>query len=94
MSVSIYPIDLLPRIYRYGYVMPFYNISHATRTIIFHTKNQCMSPELIALIPAMTELVVVGLHFGVLLGWVGVSLVTLPLLQWVVRRREVRRRGG
>lgn len=40
VSVCIMPIDLLPSIFRYGYAMPFYNVSHAMRTILFDTRNR------------------------------------------------------
>ncbi|KAH7925949.1 hypothetical protein BV22DRAFT_399074 [Leucogyrophana mollusca] len=40
VSVSFYPIEILPAIFRYGYAMPFYNVSKTARTIIFNTKNQ------------------------------------------------------
>lgn len=39
VAVSVYPIDTLPRVYRYGYAAPFYNISRSIRTIAFATKN-------------------------------------------------------
>lgn len=39
VSVCIFPIDVLPRIYHYGYAAPFYNISRSTRSIVFGTKN-------------------------------------------------------
>ncbi|KAK1226199.1 hypothetical protein PQX77_010781 [Marasmius sp. AFHP31] len=39
VSVCFQPIEVLPRIYHYGYAFPFYNISKAVRTIIFSTKN-------------------------------------------------------
>lgn len=35
------PIEVLPRIFRYGYAMQFYNVSGAVRTILFGTKNEC-----------------------------------------------------
>ncbi|KAJ7136852.1 hypothetical protein C8R44DRAFT_838261 [Mycena epipterygia] len=71
VSVSIFPLQVLPHLYRYGYAWPFYNISRAVRTIIFGTKND------------------VGMNFGVLFGWVAVSCITLPLFQWLVRRRDM-----
>ncbi|KAF8153412.1 hypothetical protein B0H34DRAFT_800617 [Crassisporium funariophilum] len=71
VSVCVYPIETLPRIYRYGYAGPFYNISKAIRTIAFGTKNR------------------LGLNFGVLLVWVLISCITLPILQWFVRRKRV-----
>ncbi|KAH7913173.1 hypothetical protein BJ138DRAFT_1171485 [Hygrophoropsis aurantiaca] len=40
VSVSFYPIEVLPTIFRYGYAMPFYNVSKTVRTIVFNTKNQ------------------------------------------------------
>lgn len=72
ISVCIYPIEVLPRIFHYGYVAPFYNISRAMRTIIFGTKNE------------------LGMHFGILVVWIAISCITLPLIQWFVRRRDER----
>ncbi|KAG1775322.1 hypothetical protein EV702DRAFT_973142 [Suillus placidus] len=40
VSVAFYPIEVLPAIFRYGFAMPFYNVSSTVRTIIFDTKNQ------------------------------------------------------
>ncbi|KAJ7716402.1 hypothetical protein DFH07DRAFT_355083 [Mycena maculata] len=39
MSVSGYPLEVLPHIFRFGYAYPFYNISRGVRTIVFSTKN-------------------------------------------------------
>ncbi|KAJ6560477.1 hypothetical protein B0H10DRAFT_2115024 [Mycena sp. CBHHK59/15] len=39
VSVSLWPLQVLPHVYRYGYAFPFYNISRAVRTIVFRTKN-------------------------------------------------------
>ncbi|KAJ7154124.1 hypothetical protein C8R46DRAFT_1179015 [Mycena filopes] len=39
VSVSVFPLQILPHVYRYGYVFPFYNISRAVRAIVFGTKN-------------------------------------------------------
>ncbi|KAJ6537664.1 hypothetical protein B0H19DRAFT_372573 [Mycena capillaripes] len=39
VSVSVFPLQVLPHLYRYGYAFPFYNISRAVRSIIFATKN-------------------------------------------------------
>jgi len=35
-----FPIEVLPIVFRYVYATPFYNISNATRTILFGTRNQ------------------------------------------------------
>ena len=43
VSTGLLPIDLLPGFYRYGYAMPFYNISRTVRSIIFGTRNQSTS---------------------------------------------------
>lgn len=72
VSVVFFPIEILPTIFRYGYAMPFYNVSRAVRTILFSTRDQ------------------VGLNFGVLIAWIAVSLVTIPLAQAHVRRKQVR----
>lgn len=40
VSVSYYPIEILPAVYRYGYAAPFYNVSRAVKTIIFSTRDQ------------------------------------------------------
>lgn len=39
VSVSHYPIEMLPIIFRYGYAKPFYNVSNTARAIIFNAKN-------------------------------------------------------
>jgi len=39
VAVCAFPIEVLPHIYRYGYAMPFYNVSRGVRTILFATKN-------------------------------------------------------
>ena len=33
--------------------------------------------------------IIVGLNFGVLIAWIGISCFTLPTFQWIVRRRDV-----
>ncbi|KAF8907987.1 hypothetical protein CPB85DRAFT_1414965 [Mucidula mucida] len=68
VAVCFMPIDVLPHIYRYGYAMPFYNVSGAVRTILFGTKNE------------------LGLHFGILIAWSALSIITLPTFQWYRRR--------
>jgi hypothetical protein len=45
ISVSIFPIPVLPGIFGYGYAAPFYNISRAVRTIVFGTKNTGACPS-------------------------------------------------
>ncbi|KAI0277608.1 hypothetical protein BGY98DRAFT_1079125 [Russula aff. rugulosa BPL654] len=40
VSVCVYPLALLPGVYRYGYAMPFYNVQQTIRTLIFGTRNQ------------------------------------------------------
>lgn len=40
VSVVFFPVEILPSIYRYGYAMPFYNVSRAVRTILFRTRNE------------------------------------------------------
>jgi hypothetical protein len=33
--------------------------------------------------------VIVGLNFGILIVWVAISCATLPLMQWIVRRKDI-----
>ncbi|KAG0147130.1 hypothetical protein CROQUDRAFT_43281 [Cronartium quercuum f. sp. fusiforme G11] len=40
ISVATYPIEILPGIYKYGYVTPFYHVTKAVRSIVFNTKNE------------------------------------------------------
>ncbi|KAF6761280.1 hypothetical protein DFP72DRAFT_1090248 [Ephemerocybe angulata] len=40
LAVSVFPIEVLPIVYRYGYAVPFYNLSRAIRTIVFGTRNR------------------------------------------------------
>lgn len=46
VSVTIFPLQVLPHVYKYGYAWPFYNISRAVRTIVFRTKNDGTSLHL------------------------------------------------
>jgi len=69
VSVSFFPIEMLPRVFRYGYAMPFYNVSRTVRAVIFGTRNQ------------------IGLNFGVLFAWIVISMVTIPVVQTILRRR-------
>ncbi|KAF8902701.1 hypothetical protein CPB85DRAFT_1438612 [Mucidula mucida] len=71
VAVCFMPIEVLPRVYHYGYASPFYHVSCAVRSIIFRTKNT------------------LGLNFAVLIIWSGISMLTLPLFQWFMRRRTV-----
>ncbi|KAF8153410.1 hypothetical protein B0H34DRAFT_104331 [Crassisporium funariophilum] len=70
ISVCIFPLETLPGIFRYGYAAPFYNLSHALRTIIFGTRNR------------------IGFCVAVLIVWIAISCISLPLIQWFVRRME------
>ncbi|TFL04210.1 hypothetical protein BDV98DRAFT_563751 [Pterulicium gracile] len=40
VATCFVPLELLPGIFKFGYAWPFFNISEATRTIVFGTKNQ------------------------------------------------------
>ncbi|KAJ2917992.1 hypothetical protein MD484_g2452, partial [Candolleomyces efflorescens] len=72
LSVSIFPLEVMPSIFKYGYAAPFYNLSRALRTIVFGTKSH------------------MGQSVGILIAWVVISCITLPLIQWFVRRNETR----
>ncbi|PPR06512.1 hypothetical protein CVT24_002626 [Panaeolus cyanescens] len=90
VSVCVFPIDMLPKIYRYGYAVPFYNISNSIRSIAFGTKDT-RSYHFRHYIQITADYHnPVGLNFGVLFAWVLLSCITLPLLQWYVRRRDDR----
>ncbi|KAF9444277.1 hypothetical protein P691DRAFT_677928 [Macrolepiota fuliginosa MF-IS2] len=71
VSPIVFPIEVLPVFYRYGYAIPLYNVSRALRIIVFSTKNR------------------LGFHFGVLLIWAAISCITLPLFQYLARRRDI-----
>lgn len=43
VSISAYPLQMLPVVFRYGYAMPFYNLSRTVLTICFNTKNDSKS---------------------------------------------------
>lgn len=40
LAVSVFPIEVLPTVYRYGYAAPFYSLSRAIRAIVFGTRNR------------------------------------------------------
>ncbi|TRM69268.1 hypothetical protein BD626DRAFT_391845 [Schizophyllum amplum] len=71
VSVCFMPIEVLPKFYHYGYAMPFYNVSHTVRSIVFGSKNT------------------LGQNFGILVAWCAISCITLPLFQWLVRRKLI-----
>ncbi|KAJ7685788.1 hypothetical protein DFH06DRAFT_1277938 [Mycena polygramma] len=39
VSVAVFPLQVLPHFYRYGYAFPFFNLSRGVRSIVFSTKN-------------------------------------------------------
>ncbi|KPV77517.1 uncharacterized protein RHOBADRAFT_51361 [Rhodotorula graminis WP1] len=73
ITSSFFPATLAPKIFRYGYMMPFWHCTTATKHIMWGTRNR------------------LGLNFGVLLGWCGVSLVTICLFELMWRRIEERK---
>jgi hypothetical protein len=89
VSVCASPIEVLPNIFRYGYATPFYNISHAIRSIVFGTKNSRTFALVTLTLKRFTTYELVGLNFGVLSSWIFISSITMPMLQWLVRRRAV-----
>lgn len=89
VSVSVFPIQVLPHVYRYGYAFPFYNVSRAIRAIIFTTKNDRAWFSTNSWRNDLLTRVVVGLNFGILVAWVVLSCFTVSLFQWLVRRRAV-----
>lgn len=92
VSVCIFPMDVLPRIYRYGYAAPFYNISRSVRSVVFGTKNTCGSwIHVGSYLDLICWWFLVVLNFGVLFVWITISLITLPSIQWYVRRGDKKR---
>lgn len=89
VSVSYYPIEMLPVIFQYGYAMPFYNVAETVRTVVFNTKNQSTLDAQRKRTVLMPSMLPVGLNFGVQFAWIAVSCITLPIFQWLIRRREV-----
>lgn len=89
VSIALFPLDLLPGVFRYGYAFPFYNISSAVRTILFNTKNDGKCTLLFLPLCILMDLILVGMNFGILFAWIALSCTTLPLFQWIVRRRDV-----
>jgi hypothetical protein len=76
VAVCPFPIEVLPVIYRYGYAMPFYNVSRGIRTVLFATRNR------------------VGFSFGILIAWIGLSCITIPVFEWIKRRRASKKFSG
>ncbi|KAG8887557.1 hypothetical protein FRB98_009463 [Tulasnella sp. 332] len=70
VSVGTLPFELQPGFYKWGYGFPIYNLSLATRTILFDTKNH------------------LARNAGVILGWIALSMLTIPLFTWLTRREE------
>ena len=92
ISVCIYPIEAMPRFYGYGYAAPLYYVSRSIRTIVFGTKShsEYFFPLIVIVSWIDFFFLLVGLAFGVLLTWTAISCISLPLIQWYVRRRSRR----
>jgi hypothetical protein len=88
VSVCLWPIDALPVLYNYGHAAPFYQISRGVRAIVFGTKNDCESISSLRMGQHRTMLSV-GMNFGILSAWILISCISLPLIQWYGRKREV-----
>jgi hypothetical protein len=55
VSVCVYPLVLLPGVYRYGYAMPFYNVQQTIRSLVFGTRNQSACAFLIFTHPMVRQ---------------------------------------
>jgi hypothetical protein len=42
--VGVYPLEMLPKFYHYGYGAPYYNMTRIVRTIVFGTRDPRASP--------------------------------------------------
>ncbi|KAH9483287.1 putative endoplasmic reticulum membrane protein [Psilocybe cubensis] len=74
VSVCVFPIDVLPTIFHYGYAAPFYNVSKSIRSLAFGTKDT------------------LGFNFAILVIWIIISCLSLPTIQWFIRRKQIRER--
>lgn len=89
VSVCLWPIDALPVLYNYGHAAPFYQISRGVRAIVFGTKNECESFGSLRMGNAEQGILSVGKNFGILSAWILVSCISMPLIQWYLRKGEV-----
>jgi hypothetical protein len=91
VSVCVFPSQLLPSIYRYGYAMPFYNVQQTVRAIVFGTRDQSASSRTRQLSnPLTVSACTVALNFGVQIGWIFVSWCTMTGFQYFKRRQAIR----
>src|SRR6266478_3084040 len=92
VSVCLYPLVLLPGVYRYGYAMPFYNVQQTIRSLVFGTRNQSACAFLADRLEKnlTRRTYTVGLNFGVQIAWIVLSWCTLVLFQLFMRRRAAR----
>lgn len=80
---------MLPKVFRYGYATPFYNLSRTVLTICFNTKNESEPPTLATFLRfSLLKIEIVGTNFGVQVVWIAVSVCTLVIFQWFVCRRD------
>ncbi|KAF9552630.1 hypothetical protein CPC08DRAFT_646653 [Agrocybe pediades] len=40
ISINLFPLEVLPKIFHYGFAAPFYNTSKGIRTVLFGTRNR------------------------------------------------------
>jgi hypothetical protein len=93
VSISSYPLEMLPGIFRYGYAMPFYNLSKTVSTVCFNTKNSSKSSQTL---PSSVKFrntdscLSVGLNFGVQIAWVVLNIGTITLLSVFTSKRYLK----
>ncbi|KAF8274533.1 hypothetical protein EI94DRAFT_691712 [Lactarius quietus] len=93
VSVCVFPSQLLPSIYRYGYAMPFYNVQQTVQAIIFGTRDQSAPSRTRQFThPLTVSDCTVALNFGVQIAWVVVSWCTMIGFQYIKRRQAIRAR--
>ena len=90
---AVVPNDIQPTIYKYGIGAPFYNVNRAARTVSrppqpAHSSSHQASSDIIAQIIFNTRNQI-GQNAGILLAWAVVSMITISLATWLMRRTEV-----
>lgn len=72
VSVSVFPLDLSPSFYKYGYAMPFYNLRAIYLTVLFNVGKH----------------VLILKYIGILWAWLALIFLTFPVVIWWDHRRR------
>ena len=74
--------------------MPFYNVGRVVRTVSGRGRPTTLVSIRLYDMLSLYQIIFdtkneIGMNLGILLGWIGLSFITIPLATWLARRKSV-----